>query len=79
MPGPDVYARGPGRFYNYYIERPRIGRVVGRVLWGSDFGPLYAGLERLGRLPRGITVLDAACGSGLIFPWLGAQADVCLL
>lgn len=61
----DPYAGLVGRWYSFYIRRPRLGRCVGSALWGSDFAPLYARLARLADLPAGVTVLDAACGAGL--------------
>jgi len=57
---------GPfGVFYSFWIERERLARVVGRVLWGIDTGPLYASMAAVGRLPDGATVLDVPCGSGV--------------
>lgn len=66
----DDYAGLKGRFYRWYIRRPRLGRVVGATLWGSDFRPLYRHLSGLAALPGGTTVLDAACGAGLTLEWL---------
>lgn len=69
----DVYAGLVGRAYRAYIRRPRVGKVAGRLLWGSDFAPLYADLRRLRELPEGVRVLDAACGAGLALGWLDAN------
>lgn len=66
----DAYGGVLGRFYSFYIRRPRLGRVVGRAVWGSDFGPMYRSLDALGHLPTGTTILDAACGAGLALEWL---------
>lgn len=66
----DAYAGAAGRFYRCYIARPKLGRVVGRAVWGSDFAPLYRSLEHLRDLPHAATVLDAACGAGLALRWL---------
>ena len=66
----DNYAGLLGRFYSFYIERPPLGRIVGRVVWDSDFAPMYRSLERLGDLPKGTVVLDAPCGAGLALRWL---------
>ena len=74
--GPDPYARGPGRFYSFYIERPRWGRVLGRLIWGSDFTPMYRSLEGLGRLAPGSTILDAAAGAGLTLDWLDPSVGI---
>jgi ubiquinone/menaquinone biosynthesis C-methylase UbiE len=66
----DDYAGTKGRFYRAYIRRPRLARLIGAILWGSDFRPLYQHLERLATLPEGTTVVDAACGAGLCLEWL---------
>ncbi len=66
----DSYAGLVGRFYSFYIERPRWGRFVGRVVWDSDFGPMYRSLDQLADLPHGTVVLDAPCGAGLALRWL---------
>jgi ubiquinone/menaquinone biosynthesis C-methylase UbiE len=66
----DEYAGLKGRFYRAYIRRPRLARVVGTALWGSDFRPLYRHLGRLATLPEGAAVIDAACGAGLALEWL---------
>jgi ubiquinone/menaquinone biosynthesis C-methylase UbiE len=66
----DDYAGTKGRFYRAYIRRPRVARLIGSVLWGSDFRPLYRHLARLSTLPQGTTVVDAACGAGLSLEWL---------
>jgi ubiquinone/menaquinone biosynthesis C-methylase UbiE len=44
--------------------------VVGSVLWGSDFSPLYRHLARLAELVEGTMIIEAACGAGLTLEWL---------
>lgn len=66
----DPYASATGRFYSFYIGRPRIARIVGKALWGSDFRPLYRELTGLRTLGEGGVVLDVACGAGLALRWL---------
>lgn len=66
----DVYAGPLGRVYSAYIRRPILGRLVGRLVWGAEFAPLYAGLQELSTLPEDASVLDVACGSGLPLGWL---------
>jgi SAM-dependent methyltransferase len=66
----DNYAGFVGRFYRFYIERPWLGRIVGRVIWDSDFAPMYRSLAQLRDLPEGAVVLDAPCGAGLVLRWL---------
>ncbi len=70
MDADDAYAGAVGRFYSFYIERPRLGRLVGRAVWGSDFAPMYQSLEALRALPSGATVLDVACGAGFALGWI---------
>ena len=65
----DGYDSPTGRFYRSYIARPRLGRVVGRLLWASDFGLLYRSLETLREIDAEV-VLDLACGAGLALAWL---------
>lgn len=69
----DPYAGAVGRFYSFYIARPRWAGVVGRTLWSSDLTPLYRSLEQLRQVATGSTVLDAACGAGLALRWLPAD------
>lgn len=66
----DPYAGATGRFYSFYIGRPRLARIVGKALWGSDFRPLYRELAGLRTLGDGSVVLDVACGAGLALRWL---------
>lgn len=66
----DPYGGAVGRFYSFYIARPRWARVVGRMLWASDLTPLYRSMEQLRQVAAGSTVLDAACGAGLALRWL---------
>lgn len=61
----DVYAGLAGRFYSFYIARPPVGRMVGRLLWGSDFSALYRSLDDLAGMSAGAVVVDVACGAGL--------------
>ena len=61
----DPYAGALGRFYSVYIARPALARPLGRVLWRSDFAPMYASLAQLRALPAGVAVLDVACGAGV--------------
>ena len=66
----DPYGGALGRFYSFYIVRPAVARPLGRVLWDSDFAPMYASLAQVRALPAGFTVLDVACGAGLALRWL---------
>jgi SAM-dependent methyltransferase len=59
-----------GRMYSFEMDRPLLARVVGRLLWGGDVRPFYEGVEEVGRLPDGVVVVDAPCGSGVAFSQL---------
>lgn len=74
MNSPDPYAGLVGRWYSFYIRRPRLACRVGSAMWDADFAPMYQRLAALGELPAGVTVLDAACGAGLALHWLDPSA-----
>jgi SAM-dependent methyltransferase len=57
------------RFYGFYIARPRLGVALGRLIWHSDFRPMYASLRSLGWIDAEC-VLDVACGAGLALGYL---------
>jgi ubiquinone/menaquinone biosynthesis C-methylase UbiE len=54
-----------GGLYDAYIERERVARVVGQLLWGSDMSAMYRSMRQIGELPPGATVLDVPCGGGV--------------
>jgi SAM-dependent methyltransferase len=70
----DPYARPLGRFYAFYIERPRLVRAVGALTWGTSFRGMFRSLASLGDLEPGAAVLDACCGAGLALRWLDPDA-----
>jgi ubiquinone/menaquinone biosynthesis C-methylase UbiE len=68
---------GPfGSFYDFYIERPRLMRLIGRALWGIDPSPLYTSMGAIGRAAPGSTVIDVPCGGGVAFRALDPARDV---
>jgi SAM-dependent methyltransferase len=69
---------GPfGAFYEAWIERERVARVVGRLLWGIRTEPMFASMrESLARVPDGATVIDVPCGGGVAFRALGTNQRV---
>lgn len=68
---------GPfGAFYDFYIERPRLMRLIGRALWGIDAGILYESMEAIASVPRGATVVDVPCGGGVAFRALRPDDDL---
>lgn len=63
---------GPfGAVYDYYIERPRLARLVLGLMWGVDPRPFYRSLETVGEMPDGSTILDVPCGGGIGLRGLG--------
>lgn len=68
---------GPfGFMYGFYMERERLSRAVGRLVWGSDVRPLYSSMEAIMRQPRGATIVDAPCGAGVAFRGLAPGQQV---
>jgi ubiquinone/menaquinone biosynthesis C-methylase UbiE len=53
--------------YDAAIERPRVARVFGALMWGTDTRRLYDSIHSLCELPDGASVLDIPCGGGLAF------------
>src|SRR4051812_21624222 len=48
-----------GAAYDYYIERERLARVIGHVVWGIDTSKLYASIRAVvGARDHGETILD---------------------
>jgi SAM-dependent methyltransferase len=68
---------GPfGAAYSFYMERPRLARVIARVVWGGDVRPTYELLRAVAELPDGSTVVDAPCGAGIGFRSLSPRQRV---
>jgi ubiquinone/menaquinone biosynthesis C-methylase UbiE len=73
---PNVCAGPFGAAYDFYIERPRLMRAIGRAVWGIDASLIYASMEPLERAGAGITVADVPCGGGVAFRALKPDQDV---
>jgi ubiquinone/menaquinone biosynthesis C-methylase UbiE len=73
---PNICAGPFGRFYDFYIERPRLMRLIGRLVWGIDASLLYASMKPIGEVPDGSTILDVPCGGGVAFRALRPEQDV---
>jgi len=68
---------GPfGAFYDFYIERPRLMGVIGRVIWGIDSSILYESMEPIREAGGGATILDVPCGGGVALRALSPDQDV---
>jgi SAM-dependent methyltransferase len=64
---------GPfGSAYSFYIERPKLSRVIAATVWAGDIRPTYELLRAVGELPDGSAVVDAPCGAGVGFRSLSA-------
>ena len=68
---------GPfARIYAYYMGRPALARLIGRVIWGGDVRPLYDSTRRIAEVPAGGVVVDAPCGGGVAFRGLSPAQDI---
>jgi ubiquinone/menaquinone biosynthesis C-methylase UbiE len=68
---------GPfGTFYDFYIERPWLMRLIGRVVWGVDASVLYSSMEPIKQVAPGATIIDVPCGGGVAFRALRPEQDV---
>lgn len=80
---------GPlGAVYDYYIERPRLARLVLGLTWGVDPRPFYGSLAAVGEMPDGATILDVPCGGGVALrglhpgqrvSWIGVDVEPVML
>ncbi len=60
----DFYASALGAAYSAYMERPRLSRPLGRLIWGGDTGPYYESMGAIDAVPAGGTIVDCPCGAG---------------
>jgi SAM-dependent methyltransferase len=63
----DFYASPFGVAFSFYMERPRLGRLIARAVWGSDVRPYYESMAAIAEVPDGGTVVDCPCGAGPAF------------
>jgi ubiquinone/menaquinone biosynthesis C-methylase UbiE len=73
---PNVCAGPLGSFYDFYIERPCLVRIIGRAIWGIDGSVLYESMEPIARAPAGATIADVPCGGGVALRALRPEQDV---
>lgn len=55
------------RMYDFIVTHKRLAGPLGRIMWGDDWGDLYADIARLREVPAGSQILDIPCGGGLAF------------
>jgi len=63
----DYYGSAFGAIFSAYMERPRLNRVLARVIWGSDVRPYYESMRAIAEAPRESTIVDCPCGAGPAF------------
>lgn len=60
----DFYASPLGAAYSAYMERPRLSRRIGKLIWGGDTGAYYESMAAVGETAEGATIVDCPCGAG---------------
>jgi ubiquinone/menaquinone biosynthesis C-methylase UbiE len=60
----DFYSSPLGAAYSAYMERPRLGSRISRLVWGGDTRPYYASMAAAAEVPAGGTIVDCPCGAG---------------
>jgi ubiquinone/menaquinone biosynthesis C-methylase UbiE len=63
----DFYASAFGVVYSAYMERPRLGRLLGRVLWGGNSSRYYESMRAVAEVDAEATIVDCPCGAGPAF------------
>jgi SAM-dependent methyltransferase len=53
--------------YDFVVERERLARPLGRLVWGTDARMLYDAMGVIGEMPDGSAILDLPCGGGVAF------------
>lgn len=85
---PNVCAGPLGAIYDYYIERPRLTRLVLGSMWGVDPRPFYRSIAAVGGMPEGSRILDVPCGGGVALrglrpgqhaSWIGVDIEPAML
>jgi SAM-dependent methyltransferase len=72
----DFYDSPLGAAYSAYMERPRLSRPLGRLIWGGDTRAYYEGMAAIGDVPEGGTIVDCPCGAGPALRALGPGSGV---
>lgn len=62
--------------YDAIIERERLARIYGALLWSTDVSRLFREIARLGEVPDGSAILDLPCGGGLALRGLRPEQAV---
>ena len=72
----DFYESPLGAAYSAYMERPRLSRSIGRLLWGGSTGAYYESMAAIGEVPAGGAIVDCPCGAGPALRALRPDAGV---
>lgn len=72
----DFYASPFGAAYSAYMERPRLSRLISRVVWGGDSKPYYESMGAVAEVADGGTIVDCPCGAGPALRALRPDAEV---
>jgi SAM-dependent methyltransferase len=72
----DLYDSPLGATYSAYMERPRLSRPLGRLLWGGDTKAYYESMAAVGEVADGGTIVDCPCGAGPALRALRPDAGV---
>lgn len=72
----DFYASPFGVAYSTYMERPRLSRLIGRVVWGGDIKPYYDSMSAVAEVGDGGMIVDCPCGAGPALRALRLDAEV---
>jgi ubiquinone/menaquinone biosynthesis C-methylase UbiE len=62
--------------YDFFVERERLARVGGLLVWGTDARLLYRSLDAISGAPDGSAILDVPCGGGVAFRALRPDQQV---
>lgn len=72
----DFYASPFGVAYSAYMERPRLSRLISRVVWGGDSKPYYDSMGAVAEVADDGTIVDCPCGAGPALRALRPDAEV---
>lgn len=60
----DYYDSPFGVVYSFYMQRPRLGRLIAKAVWGGDARRYYESMAAIRDAPEGGTIVDCPCGAG---------------
>ncbi len=72
----DFYASPLGAAYSAYMERPRLSRRIGKLLWGGDTRAYYESMGAVAEVTEGGTIVDCPVGAGPALRALRPEAGI---